>query len=189
VKVLVACEFSAIVRDAFRAVGHDAWSVDIEPTEGDPKYHIRADARIMLTAHWDMMIAFPPCTDLAVSGAHRWAQKRADGRQQRAAEFFLSLWNAPIAHVAIENPVGWMNSHWRKPDQIVQPWQHGHGEQKATCLWLRGLPTLVPTNVVDGRAQRILGMGESKNRARERSRTYTGIARAMAQQWGERVRG
>lgn len=185
-RVLAACEFSAAVRDAFRRLGHDAWSVDLEPTEGDDQWHFTDDALRVLhhTGPWDLVIGFPPCTDLAVSGAQWWPAKRADGRQQRAAEFFRALYDAPCDKVAIENPVGWMNSNWAKPTQIIQPWEHGHGETKATCLWLRGLPPLEPTDVVDGRASRIHRMPDSKGRAKNRSRTYPGIAAAMAAQWG-----
>lgn len=184
-RILVACEYSARVRDAFRRAGHDAWSVDILPTDGDPEFHIQADA--LLVAHagdWDMMVAFPPCTHLSLSGARWWPEKRADNRQQLASLFFRALWDVPIPRVAIENPVGFMNSSWRKPTQIIQPWQFGHGEIKATCLWMRGLPLLEPTDIAEGRDNRIHRVGPQKNRAKIRSLTYQGIADAMGSQWG-----
>lgn len=176
------------MREAFTARGHDAWSFDLLPSE-KPGLHFEAD--ILWHKHgcnalneWDMMIAFPPCTHLAVSGARYFAAKRVDGRQQAAVDFFRVLANAPIERIAIENPIGIMSTKWRKPDQIIQPWQFGHGETKATCLWLKGLPKLVPTNVVAGRDQRIWKMGPSPTRAQDRSRTYSGIAAAMAERWG-----
>ena len=184
-RVLVACEYSATVRDAFRARGFDAWSCDLLPTEGDPAYHIEGDA--LAAAHlqpWDLMIAHPPCTDLAVSGARHFAEKIADGRQGRALDFVRMLLRAPIKHIALENPVSVISSKIRKPDQIIQPWQFGHGETKATCLWLKGLPKLTPTNIVEGRSDRIHKMPPGPNRWKERSRTYAGIATAMAEQWG-----
>lgn len=181
-RVLVACEFSGTVRDAFRAHGHDAWSCDIESSDG---HHIQRDVMDLLTRGWDLMIAHPPCTDLSVSGARWFREKRADGRQQRAVEFFMALVNAPIARIAIENPIGIMSSLYRKPDQIVQPWQYGHGETKATCLWLKNLPPLTPTNIVEGREARIHKMPPSADRGRLRSITYSGIAAAMAEQWGD----
>lgn len=187
-RVLAACEFSAVVRDAFRARGHDAWSCDTEPTEGDPEYHLRGDVRDVLQAgRWDLMVAFPPCTHLTVSGARWWAEKRADGRQQAAVDFVRLLADAPVERIAIENPVGFLSTAWRKPDQIIQPWQFGHGETKTTCLWLKGLPPLVPTDVVDGRESRIHRMPDSKARTKNRSRTYSGVALAMAEQWGPAV--
>jgi site-specific DNA-cytosine methylase len=132
---------------------------------------------------WDMIIAFPPCTDLAVSGARHFAEKRADGRQQKSIDFFMAFANAECHRIAIENPIGIMSSEWRKPDQIIQPWQFGHGETKATCLWLKNLPRLEPTNIVEGREQRVWRMPPGPNRAKERSKTFQGIARAMAEQW------
>jgi len=183
-KILCACEKSAVVRDAFRALGHDAWSCDIEPCEGDPAYHIHGDALPWLSAGWDMMLAFPPCTHLAVSGARHFAEKRADGRQQQGIAFFMAMINAPIEIIVVENPVGIMSRLYRKPDQIIQPWQFGHGETKATCLWLKNCPPLKSSNVVAGREQRIWKLPPSKDRAAIRSRTYTGIAMAMADQWG-----
>lgn len=186
-RVLVACEYSATVRDAFRARGHDAWSCDLLPTEGDPRWHIQGDVLAYLFGFggpWDLMIAHPPCTDLAVSGARHFAEKIADGRQGRALYFVQRLMDAPIRHIAIENPISVISSKIRKPDQIIQPWQFGHGETKATCLWLKGLPKLQPTNIVDGREARIHKMAPGPDRWKERSRTYEGIAAAMAQQWG-----
>jgi hypothetical protein len=190
VRVLVACEYSATVRDAFRARGFDAWSCDLLPTEGDPNWHIKTDALDAIHHSfwgpgWDLLIAHPPCTDLAVSGARHFAAKIADGRQARALEFVQRLLDAPIPHIALENPVSIISSRIRKPDQIIQPWQFGHGETKATCLWLKNLPKLVPTDIVEGRSDRIHKMPPGPNRWKERSRTYAGIAAAMAQQWGD----
>lgn len=182
-RVLIACEFSGIVRDAFAARGHDAWSCDLLLSERGGQ-HLRWDVREVLYDNWDIMMAFPPCTHLAVSGARHFAEKRADGRQQEAIDFFMELVNAPIERIAIENPVGIMSREYRKPDQIIQPWMFGHGDTKATCIWLKNLPPLTPTNPVDGRDDRIHKMPPSPLRARERSRTYRGIAEAMAEQWG-----
>lgn len=181
-KILVACEYSQIVTRAFRALGQEAYSCDILPTEGNPEWHIQGDVLEHLSG-WDMLIAFPPCTHLAVSGARWFAEKRADGRQQAAIDFFMKLSNADIPKIAIENPIGIMSTVWRKPDQIIQPWQFGHGETKATCLWLKNLPKLQPTDIVDGRTARIHHMSPGPNRAKERARTYQGIANAMANQW------
>lgn len=183
-KVLVACEFSGIVRDAFIAAGHDAVSCDLLPTES-PGPHYQGDVFDIAYDGWDLMVAHPPCTDLASSGARWFAEKRADGRQQGAIEFVLALANAPIPRIAIENPIGVLSTEWRKPDQIIQPWQFGHGETKATCLWLKNLPTLQPTDVVDGREARVHRMSPGPNRWKERSRFFTGIAAAMADQWGQ----
>lgn len=182
-KVLIACEFSGIVRDAFIARGHDAMSCDLLPTER-PGPHHQGNVFDIINDGWDMMIAHPPCTHLAVSGARYFAQKRADGRQQEGIDFFMALANADIPKIAIENPVCIMSSVWRKPDQCIQPYQFGHGETKATCLWLKQLPTLTPTSLVAGRIPRIHHMPPGPNRWRERSRTYQGIADAMAEQWG-----
>jgi site-specific DNA-cytosine methylase len=184
-RVLVACEYSATVRDAFRAKGFDAWSCDLLPTEGDPQWHIQGDAlEAVYGRQWDLLIAHPPCTHLAVSGARHFAAKIADGRQQEALDFVRKLMDAPIPHIALENPVSVISSHIRKPDQTIQPWQHGHGETKATCLWLKNLPKLKPTNIVEGREARIHRMPPGPNRWKERSRTFPGIAQAMADQWG-----
>jgi hypothetical protein len=185
-KVLIACEYSGVVRRAFRERGHDAWSCDLLPAEDGSEYHIQDDVMNVLYDDWTLMIAHPPCTHLAVSGARWFPQKRADGRQQEAIDFFMTLVDAPIERLAIENPISIMSTVYRKPDQIIQPWQFGHGETKATCLWLRGLPPLVPTNIVDGREARIHKMAPGPNRWKERSRTYTGIAQAMAEQWGSK---
>ena len=182
-KVLVACEYSGIVREAFAAKGHDAMSCDLLPAE-IPGNHYQGDIRDVLYDGWDLMIGHPPCDHLAVSGARWFKEKRADGRQQAAIEFFMMLANAPIEKIALENPVSIMSTQWRKPDQIIQPWMFGHGETKATCLWLKNLEKLQPTNIVEGREQRIWKMGPSENRWKERSRTFQGIANAMAEQWG-----
>lgn len=187
-RVLVACEFSAVVRDAFRARGFDAWSCDLLPTEGDPRWHLEGeDAQFVAYQPdcWDLMIAHPPCTHLAVSGARHFAAKRADGRQQAALDFVRTLLDAPIPHIALENPVSVISSQIRKPDQIIQPWQFGHGETKATCLWLTNLPLLKPTNIVEGREARVHRMPPGPDRWKERSRTFQGIADAMAEQWGD----
>lgn len=184
-RVLVACEESQEVCKAFRALGHEAYSCDIEPCSGEkPQWHLQCDALELLKMQWDMILAFPPCTDLSVSGARWFSEKRSDGRQQRSIDFFMQFANADCPRIAIENPVGIMSTVWRKPDQIIQPWMFGHGETKKTCLWLKGLPTLKPTNIVDGREQRVWKMPPSPDRAKLRSKTYPGIARAMAEQWG-----
>lgn len=182
-KVLVACEFSGVVRDAFAARGHDAWSCDLLPTE-TPGQHIVGDVRAILRDGWDLMIAHPPCTHLSVSGARWFAEKRDE--QQAALDFFARLMLAPIPRIAVENPVSVASSWIRKPDQTVQPWQFGHGETKATCLWLKGLPPLKPTQVVEGREARVHRAPPGPNRWKERSRTYKGIAEAMADQWNDR---
>lgn len=184
-RVLIACEESQEVCKAFRALGHEAYSCDIMPTLGEHRdWHIQDDVMDHLDDGWDMMIAFPPCTHLAVSGARWFHEKRADGRQHAAIEFFLKIANAHIPKIAIENPIGIMSTKYRKPDQIIQPWQFGHGETKATCLWLKNLPKLVPTIIVEGREHRVHHMAPGPNRARDRARTYPGIAAAMAEQWG-----
>jgi hypothetical protein len=183
VRVLVACEFSGTVRDAFIARGHDAMSCDLLPSEAEGP-HYTGDVRDVLNFPWDLMIAHPPCTHLSVSGAKHFAAKRLTGKQQVAVSFFMELARAPIPRIAIENPVCIMSSLWRKPDQTVQPWQFGHGETKATCLWLKGLPRLNPTNIVEGREQRVFRMAPSPDRWKLRSATYAGIANAMADQWG-----
>ena len=189
-RVLVACEYSGRVREAFRARGHETWSVDLfEPSEDDSPFHVIGCAlRAAHTLPWDLMIAHPPCTHLAVSGARHFAEKQADGRQEAALAFVRRLLSANIPHIALENPISIISSRIRKPDQIIQPWQFGHGETKATCLWLKNLPKLVPTDVVEGRSDRIHKMPPGPNRWKERSRTYAGIAAAMADQWGEFVR-
>jgi hypothetical protein len=141
----------------------------------------------VIPGKWDLIIAHPPCTDLAVSGARWFAEKQKDGQQQKSIVFFMQLALANCDRVAVENPISIMSSAWRKPDQIIQPWQHGHGETKATCLWLKGLPKLKPTNIVEGREQRVWKMAPGPERTKERSRTYPGVARAMAEQWGGRA--
>lgn len=184
-RMLLACEESQEVCKAFRAMGHDAYSCDLLPCSGGhPEWHIQGDVVLLLNQKWDMIIAFPPCTDLASSGARWFAEKRADGRQQRSIEFFMQFANHDCPKICIENPVGIMSSIYRRPDQIVQPWQFGHGETKATCLWLKGLPPLIPTEIVAGREQRIWRLPPSADRAKLRSKTFPGIAQAMAAQWG-----
>lgn len=202
-KILVACEESqrVTVQLREREREHEAYSCDIEPCSGGhPEWHIRQDVLPLLngdccfctqdgTFHeivgqWDMIIAFPPCTDLAASGARYFKQKQADGRQQKSIEFFMKFVNAECERIAIENPIGIMSTHYRKPDQIVHPWMFGHGETKATCLWLKNLSKLKPTNIVDGREQRIWKMPPSPDRAKKRSKTFPGIAKAMSEQWG-----
>ena len=182
-KVLVACEFSGIVRDAFIARGHDAMSCDLLPTER-PGPHYQGDVIDLLhyDQSFDLMIAHPPCTHLAVSGARWFTEKRAE--QDEALSFVRFLLAAPIPRIALENPVSIISSRIRKPDQIIQPWQFGHGETKATCLWLKGLPKLTPTDIVDGREGRVHRMPPGPDRWKERSRTLPGIADAMADQWG-----
>ncbi len=191
-RVLIACEFSGTVRDAFIARGHDAVSCDLLPTDS-PGPHIVGDVLSVLSDGWDLMIAHPPCTDLAVSGARHFAAKRADGRQQAALEFVRRLMDAPIPKRCIENPVSVISSAIRKPDQIIQPWQFGHPEAKATCLWLHGLPKLEPTQVLavpeSGRWQNQTASGQNRlgpspDRWKIRRKTYQGIAEAMAAQWG-----
>ena len=217
-RVLVACEFSGIVRDAFAARGWDAWSCDILPSE-TPGNHLQSDVFSLsgdfdiCGGKWDIVIAHPPCTHLCSSGARYFEAKKADGRQQRGVDFFMALVNAPVARLAVENPVGIMSSLYRKPDQIVQPWMFGHPDSKATCLWLRGLPKLTPTKVLhpewgkpdkNGKrtslshnAPRIRWNNKTESgqnklgpslkhpelRAKLRSITYTGLAEAMADQW------
>ena len=190
-RVLIACEYSGAVRDAFIRAGHMAMSVDLLPSESDLGPHYQGDIRDILdmerrnSTHktWDLMIAHPPCTHLAVSGSRWFKDKVAE--QAEALEFVRMLMDAPIPKIAIENPVSVISSRIRKPDQIIQPWQFGHGETKATCLWLKGLPKLTPTNVVEGREARVHRMPPSPDRWKERSRTYHGIAEAMAAQWGD----
>lgn len=184
-RVLVACEESQAVCLAFRERGHEAYSCDIQECSGGrPEWHLQQDVMPLLRGKWDMIIAFPPCTDLASSGARWFAEKRKDGRQQRSIDFFMAFVNADCPKIAIENPIGIMSTIYRPPDQIIQPWMFGHGETKATCLWLKGLPLLKPTNIVDGRAQRVWRMPPGPERAKLRSKTYFGIAKAMAEQWG-----
>jgi hypothetical protein len=184
-RVLVACEYSGRVREAFRALGHDAWSCDLLPAEDGSSFHIEGDViPHAYSGRFDLMVGHPPCTHLSVSGARHFKAKRADGRQQEAIDFFMLLARAPIPRIAIENPACIMSSIWREPDQTIQPWQFGHGETKATCLWLQGLPPLRPTNIVAGRTPRVHMMPPGPDRWKERSRTFEGIASAMAAQWG-----
>lgn len=186
-RVLVACEFSGVVRRAFRALGHDAWSCDLLPAEDGDTHHYECGVFDVLGPiehrDWDLMIAHPPCTHLAVSGARWFKDKQHE--QSEALMFvrnLLAVW--PIPRICIENPISIISSKIRKPDQIIQPWQFGHGETKATCLWLKNLPKLLPTNIVEGREARIHKLPPGPDRWKERSRTYEGIAQAMAEQWG-----
>lgn len=189
-RCLIACEFSGVVRRAFRALGHDAWSCDLLPAEDGSEFHYRNDALWVACGGdyrghikpWDLMIAHPPCTHLAVSGARWFKDKKRE--QYEALGFVQALMNAYIPRICIENPISIISSRIRKPDQIIQPWQFGHGETKATCLWLKNLPKLVPTNIVEGREAKVHRMPPGPDRWKERSRTYTGIAQAMAAQWG-----
>lgn len=196
-KVLIACEFSGIVRDAFAARGHDAWSCDLLPTETESNRHIRGDVREILHYGWDLlMVAHPPCTRLCNSGV-RWLSKPPPGRTvddmhrelRDGAALFSDCWNAPIERICVENPV--MHKHakalivnYREFSQSIQPWQFGHGEVKRTCFWLKNLPPLKPTNIVEGRTAKVHRMSPGPNRQKERSRFFTGIAQAMAEQWG-----
>ncbi len=186
-KILIGCEESQVVCQAFRSLGFsEAFSCDILPTSGkNPEWHIQGDVRDVLEEHWDLIIAFPPCTNLCVSGARWFKEKIADGRQQSSIDFFMLFANHPCDKIAIENPVGIMSTKWRKPNQCVQPFMFSHGETKKTCLWLKGLPNLIPTDIVSGREQKIWKMGPSPDRAKLRSKTYQGIAKAMAEQWGK----
>ena len=183
-RVLVACEYSGTVRDAFIRRGFDAVSCDLLSSDSDGP-HILGDVTQVLGDGWDLMIAHPPCTHLAVSGA-RWFKDKQE-EQAEALDFVRLLLSAPIKHIALENPISIISSRIRKPDQIIQPWQFGHGETKATCLWLKNLPLLLPTNVVDGREARVHRMAPSADRWKKRSLTYLGIAEAMADQWGSFV--
>jgi len=183
-RVLVACEFSQVVTKAFRERGHEAYSCDLLPTEGDPDWHIQDDIFYVLRDTWDMIIAFPYCTDTAVSGARWFAEKQRDGRQQKAVDFFMQFVEHPCRQKAIEHPISIMSTVYRKPDQIIQPWMFGHGETKAICLWLFGLPLLKPTNIVSGREHRVWKEPPSPDRWKNRSRSFEGIAKAMAEQWG-----
>ena len=218
-KILVACEESQAVTIELRKLGHEAYSCDIvEQSGGHDEWHIKEDVIPLLNGNckfktvdgikheinskWDMIIAFPPCTDLCVSGARHFAKKRADGTQQKSIEFFMKFANADCERIAIENPIGIMSTHWRKPNQIIQPWQFGDKFSKSTCLWLKGLPNLEPTNIVEkgefiewvdksGKKKRqakwfynALRVAKSpQERARIRSKTFPGIAKAMAEQW------
>lgn len=200
-KVLVACEESQAVTIELRRLGHEAYSCDIQPCSGGhPEWHIMGDALLIINGNctfqtmdgaihtiegtWDLLIAHPPCTHLCSSGARWFTEgKKPWSLQDEAAEFFMRFANADCPRIAIENPIGVMSTKYRKPNQIIQPWQFGHGETKATCLWLKGLPNLVPTEIVEGREQRIHRMPPGPERAKLRSKTFPGIARAMAEQW------
>lgn len=191
-KILVACEESQAVTNELRALGQKAYSCDLLPCSGrHPEWHLQRDVLPLLKEKWDMIIAFPPCTHLAASGARWFAEKQKDGRQQQAIDFFMKFANAKCDKIAIENPVGIISTVWRKPDQIIQPWQFGHKEQKATCLWLKGLPQLMETNNVKeemlslpkSKRERLHYLPPSIERAKLRSKTFSGIARAMALQW------
>ena len=180
-RIFLPCEFSGEVREAFRKRGHYAVSCDLLDTE-IPGLHYLGPAEDIINDGWDMMIAFPPCTYLASSGARWWPERQQE--QKEALEFVNTLLNAPIDKIVLENPIGRISTAIRKPDQIIQPWQFGHGEVKATCLWLKNVPLLVPTDIVDGRTPRVHYASPGPNRWRVRSRTLTGIAEAMADQWG-----
>lgn len=183
-RVLVGCELSGRVRAAFRKLGHAAWSCDLLPADDGSHYHIQDDVMTAIAyGGWDVGIFFPPCTHLAVSGARWWKDKPAKDLRD-AERFFMRLVKAKIPRKAIENPIGRMSTVYRKPDQIIQPWMFGHGETKATCLWLENLPKLEPTRIVSGRIARVHLMAPGPNRAKDRSQTYQGIADAMAAQWG-----
>jgi len=198
-KVLIACEESQAVTKEFRALGHEAYSCDVlDCSGGHPEWHLKMDIFKAEPTGWDLIIAFPPCTDLAVSGSRHFAKKIADGRQQKSIQFFLDITNMDCEHMAIENPVGIMSTHYRKPDQIIQPYQFGHPAKKTTCLWLKGLSKLVPTEIVEPEiitlsngkkfsADYMKGVKRSKagDSSNARSKTYTGIAKAMATQWSE----
>lgn len=184
-RVLVACEFSGTVRRAFRDAGHDAWSCDLLPADDSDEFHYQRDVRAVPMGYgdvWDLMIAHPPCTHLAVSGA-RWFKDKLP-EQAEALEFVRDILGMPVERIALENPVSIISSRIRKPDQIIHPWQHGHGEVKATCLWLKNLPKLTPSNIVEGREPKVHMMPPSADRWKLRSKTYEGIAKAMALQWG-----
>lgn len=197
-RVLVACEYSGVVREAFRSKGHDAWSCDLLPTDV-PGQHFTGDVTPILEQPWDLIIAHPPCTDLAVSGAKHFAAKIADGRQQRSIDFFMLFAGHPCPRIAIENPIGIMSTKWRKPDQIVHPYHFGDPHEKATCLWLKNLPPLAYTNVVKPEPKRNFPSGRAMpgwyyeasklshktgERGKARSKTFQGFADAMANQWG-----
>jgi hypothetical protein len=182
VRVLIACEFSGVVRRAFRARGHKAFSCDLIESEDNSPHHIVGNALSILEDGWDMMISHPPCTHLAVSGA-RWFKGKLR-EQQQALEFVWELMSTDIPKTALENPISIISSRIMKPSQVIQPWQFGHGEIKATCLWLKGLPLLVPTKIVSGRIPRVHHASPGPERWKERSRTLEGIANAMAEQWG-----
>ena len=182
-RVLIACEFSQIVTKAFRDKGHEAYSCDLLPTDGNPDWHYEMDASELVSLFsWDLLVAHPPCTHLAVSGARWFKDKQKE--QKEALEFVQMLMDAPIDKICIENPISVISTKIRKPDQIIQPWQFGHGETKATCLWLKNLPKLTPTNIVEGREARVHKEPPGPDRWKKRSITMQGIANAFASQWG-----
>jgi hypothetical protein len=184
ISVLIACEESGVVTQAFRDLGVDAWSCDVLPTSGRlPQYHIQEPLDRVDRTRFGALIGFPPCTHLASSGARWFKDKQKDGRQQAGIDFFMDVVDNGLEYMCVENPIGIMSTQFRKPDQIIQPWMFGHGETKSTCLWLRGFPPLIPTNIVDGREARIHKMPPSPERSKLRSKTYQGIACAMADQW------
>lgn len=185
-RVLIGCEFSGIVRDAFSARGHEAWSCDLLASER-PGKHYQGDIFDYIDLNWDLLIVHPPCTHLAVSGARWFPGKQQE--QLEALAFVRRLLDSPIPRIALENPISIISSRIRKPDQIIQPWQYGHGEIKATCLWLKGVPKLIPTDIVAGRTPRVHHMPPGPDRWKERSRTLQGIAKAMAEQWGGQAKG
>jgi site-specific DNA-cytosine methylase len=182
-RILVACEFSGVVRDAFAGFGHHAVSCDLLPSER-PGYHAQCDVlQFIKPDAWDLLIAHPPCTHLAVSGARWFAEKRVE--QEESLNFVRALMAAPVPRIAIENPISIISSRVRKPDQIVHPWWFGHGETKATCLWLKNLPKLNPTNIVEGRRPKVHFEAPGPDRWKRRSRTVEGLGYAMASQWGQ----
>ena len=200
-KILVACEESQAVTTEFRNLGHESYSCDILPCSGNyPQWHLQQDVIPLLDSHWDMIIAFPPCTHLAVSGAAWFKQKQKDGRQQTSIDFFNKFINLNCKYVAIENPIGIMSTHYRKPDQIIQPYQFGNPFEKKTCLWLKNLPLLIPTNIVEPEKRIKFASGKTmppwyskqwglvpEERSKARSKTFLGIAKAMATQWGSLI--
>jgi hypothetical protein len=183
-RVLVACEFSGVVRRAFRKRGHDAWSCDLMVAEDRSLAHFQCDCREVLHLGWDLLIAHPPCTYLASSGARWFKEPDRQLAQREAVDFFIQVASAPVKRIALENPIGVLSTILRRPDQIVQPWWFGHPETKATCLWLKGLPLLQPTRIVSGREPRCHREAPGPDRWKRRSRTYEGVAAAMAAQWG-----
>ena len=196
-RILIACEFSGIVRNAFKKEGHDAWSCDLLPSEREGK-HIQGDVLNILNNNWDVMIAHPPCTHLSKAGAHLWKQKQKDGRQQEAFEFIKKLWDAPIEMIALENPIGWLNTNWKKPTQIIEPYHFGDAFKKATCLWLKNLPKLMPTNIVEPKQYWVNSSSNYRKSAKisnkgichsavDRSRTFKGIGDAMSKQWNTEI--
>lgn len=179
-RILIACEFSGIVREAFARRGHDAWSCDLEPSE-QPGQHIQGDVLTYVHGGWDLMIAHPPCTYLCNSGARWWRQRQME--QREALALVQLLLEAPIARIALENPEGCISTRLCRPTQLIHPWEYGEPFEKKTCLWLRNLPLLQPTCLMARREQRVWRMGQTRQRSRDRSRTYPGIAAAMAEQW------